>query len=405
VQSLLGEARTGDLILVDKIDRWSRDPEFSYGSIRQLLAKGAGFYAVGDDCDPSTPQGDSMLGLRVFFAREEHKRIRLRMVGTRKLLRDRGYYVEGLPPWGYRRQEVKGIERNLLLVNETEAALVREAYRRCILGESLSDIARALDVGRDRIHSTLKNRAYLGEMKNAAGHWLRGKHAPIVDAKTFSDAQASLERRRNGARVSRKQSETADWWLRDVARCALCQAKMSAAYAGPREARRHYFFCYKRCTSHYVPVLIAQFQSEPLVVQRLLALRSELATAKDRKTDVVKVADTTNERRARLERKRVRILEAFTDGAMSREEMRHAIARLDEERTRLDAIEYVPAPITKEQRRSALGQVSELKRAWMSANLAERRALVAALARSCLLAAGKPPLFDWFSSEELARRA
>ena len=42
-----------------------------------------------------------MLGFRILFAREEHKRIRQCMVGTRQLLRDRGYYVEGLPPFGY----------------------------------------------------------------------------------------------------------------------------------------------------------------------------------------------------------------------------------------------------------------------------------------------------------------
>jgi hypothetical protein len=37
-----------------------------------------------------------MLGVRVLVAREEHKRIRERMVGTRKLLHDRGHYAEGV---------------------------------------------------------------------------------------------------------------------------------------------------------------------------------------------------------------------------------------------------------------------------------------------------------------------
>jgi DNA invertase Pin-like site-specific DNA recombinase len=403
VQALLAEARRGDLVLVDKIDRWSRDPEFSYGSIRQLLAKGAAFYAIGDDCDPSTHQGDSMLGMRVFFAREEHKRIRLRMVGTRKLLRDRGYYVEGLPPFGYRRQDVKGIERNLLKINDADAALVKDAYRRCVLGESGSQIARALGIGRNRIFYALKSRVYLGEVKNAAGHWVRGKHDPIIDPKTFSQAQASLERRRNGARVSRDDSETASWWLRDVARCAHCGAKMSSAYAGERGARRYYFRCYKRCTSRFVPLGISQSQAEPLIVGRLIDLREELVSASSKRPELPKSAGV-QERRARLERKRMRTIEAFTDGAMTREEMRQAIARLDAERTKLDALEYVPPPITKDERRAALGRISELRRAWVGATPRERRSIVFAIARSCLLAAGKTPRFDWFSSEELARR-
>jgi site-specific DNA recombinase len=93
IQSLLRDVRKGDLVLCDKLDRWSRDPEFTYRSVRELLAAGASFYAVGDAIDASTPEGDTALGFRILFAREEHKRIKQRMVGTRQLLRDRGYYV------------------------------------------------------------------------------------------------------------------------------------------------------------------------------------------------------------------------------------------------------------------------------------------------------------------------
>src|ERR1019366_4324321 len=117
VRALMADVKAGDLVVCDKIDRWSRDPEFTYRSIREILAAGASFYAVGDQCDPSTSEGDTMLNFRVLFAKEEHKRIKARMVGTRKTLRDQGYYVEGLPPFGYRRAKprgYKGVEKNVL---------------------------------------------------------------------------------------------------------------------------------------------------------------------------------------------------------------------------------------------------------------------------------------------------
>src|SRR5579859_887917 len=60
MRALLRDASAGDLVLVDKIDRWSRDPAFTHTSVRDLLAKGVKFYAVSDDCDPSTDSGDSM---------------------------------------------------------------------------------------------------------------------------------------------------------------------------------------------------------------------------------------------------------------------------------------------------------------------------------------------------------
>ena len=47
MQALLAIVKTGDLVLCDKIDRWSRDAEFSYGSVRRILEAGASVYAVG----------------------------------------------------------------------------------------------------------------------------------------------------------------------------------------------------------------------------------------------------------------------------------------------------------------------------------------------------------------------
>jgi DNA invertase Pin-like site-specific DNA recombinase len=34
IRALMSEVRKGDLVLCDKVDRWSRDPEFTYRSIR-----------------------------------------------------------------------------------------------------------------------------------------------------------------------------------------------------------------------------------------------------------------------------------------------------------------------------------------------------------------------------------
>ncbi|MGH7435203.1 MAG: recombinase family protein, partial [Polyangiaceae bacterium] len=65
IRALMLDVRAGDLIICDKLDRWSRDPEFTYGSIRKILEADASFYAVGDRCDPATRDGDTMLGVRV----------------------------------------------------------------------------------------------------------------------------------------------------------------------------------------------------------------------------------------------------------------------------------------------------------------------------------------------------
>src|SRR5574343_662143 len=132
IRELLSLVGRGDLVIVDKIDRWSRDPEFTYKSVREMLELGASFFAVEEGIDPSTPEGDSMMGFRILFAREEHKRIKTRLVGTRKLLRDAGYYADGAVPVGYRRKlgrGEKGHDKCELVIDEINAALVRDIFR------------------------------------------------------------------------------------------------------------------------------------------------------------------------------------------------------------------------------------------------------------------------------------
>lgn len=378
MQALMREVRAGDLVLCDKIDRWSRDPEFTYGSVRRILELGASIYFVGDACDPSTDIGDSMLGMRAYFAREEHKRIRQRTVGTRNLLRERGYYVEGTPPFGYRRSTAKDIERNVLVVDPEAAELVREMFRLALAGKSLSQIARALGLGRKRVWSSLRCRSYLGEIKTSRG-WVRGKHEPIIDAATFERVQRALtERRLGGPRPRDALAETDTWILRSIAVCAHCGAKMRSAYAGPKgEGRRYYYWCGRRCRRRYVPVALAEEKVGPLVLERLAELREELARPPKSKGPTIDFGA----RRRRLQQRRERYLDAHADGLMTLAELRAALAKVDEERLRLDAEAASSTPVLDaETKRTTLRELATLEQAWRRATPALRREIVARLA-------------------------
>lgn len=404
IRLLLSDVRRGDLVLVDKIDRWSRDPEFTYRTIRQILTVGASFYAVGDGCDPSTNEGDTMLNFRVLFAKEEHKRIKQRMVGTRRLLRDRGYYADGLPPWGYQRQAVKGAAKNVLVFDDEQLPTVRRVFELCLRGKSINAISEALNVHRDRIYDTLHNRIYLGEVRDGKGAWIRGQHQALIDADTFARAQDALTGRRNGSQPSTDPKvETATWWLRDVARCALCAAKMSAVYGGTPDRRNYYFVCAHRCDRRLVRVLDTEAACDPLVVARLQDLRRELSA--DDAAPVRRTVDAASIalKRDRLERKRVRYVEAFSDGAMTREEFRAAVSKLDTERTRLDAACVVPPEPSHAQRRQALESVRAIASAWPRVSPTNRRGVIISIARAVRLTFGAVPVFDWYTSEEIAR--
>jgi DNA invertase Pin-like site-specific DNA recombinase len=408
IRALQVDVRAGDLVVCDKIDRWSRDPEFTYRSIREILQAGASFYAVGDQCDPSTPEGDTMLNFRVLFAKEEHKRIKTRMVGTRRVLRDQGYYAEGLPPFGYRRslpKGHKGIEKNVLRVEETEAELVRRAFRLAIAGQSLTKISTALDLTRDRVRDVLRSRVYLGQIQDTGRQWIKGKHPPVIDVATFARAQSALDARRlTGRGPGDAPSETSTWILRDVARCDRCGARMSAAYAGPHDARRYYYRCFRKCVAGgYVPVPDVEAQAGPSIVARLEELKEELAREPKRLASVP-VKDFAG-RRAKLQRRREKFLEAFADDLMSKDELRARLSKLDAEALRIDGEEQAalrPSLLADAgARRAVLREVGVIAKAWGKATLEKRREIVGHLAVSVRIATGKRPRFAWRPAEEL----
>lgn len=392
--ALIGSVQAGDLVLVDKIDRWSRDAEHTYKTIREILEARASFYAVGEALDPSTPSGDSELSFRILFAREEHKRIRQRTVGTRKLLRAKGYYVEGLPPWGYVRSEAEGVERNVLLVDDEQAELVRRAFAMSIAGHPLSHIARALGQSVDRIRHAIRSRAYLGEMRGPDGAWTPARHPAIIDPETWVRAGNALTARGySWNKAPQALARTASWWLRDVARCARCGGKMQAGWAGERD----YFQCRARCGARFVRREAAEAACDPLVVARLKSLAASLAQPS--KVTAPKV-DSVGQL-AKLSRKRERTLDLFAEGAIDRAEMRKRLDAIAVDRTRVEAAAIASAAPSPEEARRRLENVEMVALAWAGASGIERRELVRALVETVAIARDSAPVVVWRSDAEL----
>ncbi len=420
VQALMREVRRGDLVLVDKLDRWSRDPEFTYRSVRELLALGAGVYFFGEHLDPSTPEGDTMLTWRVAMAREEHKRIKERMVGTRQRLRDRGYYAEGLPPFGYERSLPRGHRgpetKNTLRIRDRDAVLVRDVFRRCIAGASIADIvrhltrvwpARAWD--KKSVGRMLRNRVYLGEVRGTSGTWIKGRHPAIITPDVFARAVAALEGRKLGGRRTQDGSRTETWLLRTLGVCARCGSRLKAMYGGgtaPGVYARDYYACRRRpaCPVPLVPVTEADAAVGALVVPHLTELRAELAKGPEPAT--VPRGPNLEARKAKLQRKRERFLEAFGDGTVTKDELRAVLAKLDADRGALDALEAESsrrAPLqSADVRRAVLGRVESLRRAWDAASAQERRSVLGLVAHKVGIARGTAPVPEWLSLEEMA---
>lgn len=408
MQELMSVARSGDLILCDKIDRWSRDPEFTYRSVRELLAMGASIFFVGDNCDPSTPEGDTMLGFRILFAREEHKRIKLRMVGTRKRLRDAGYWTEGHPPPGYRRPDVpkgyRGPDKNTL-VPSVDADLIRRLFQLSIDGLSTRQISEETGVPQDNVSHAIKNRIYLGEIRDSRGIWIRGQHEAIIDVVTFQKATEALSSRKAGwVPGGRTGTEaTVGWILRDVAVCADCGTKMSSAYASaykakdPKQYAYFYYRCSQKCGAKHVRVDLVEPVAAPMILAYLLSLRAELS--KGPKGPATFKRNDHADRLAKMAMRRDRYIEAFAEATITHDDLKTRLAKIDSERTSIEsdmATASKPDPLRDpKSRRHLLANVEVIRSKWIHAGGNERRRIVSALAKAFRLKHGEDPIPDW----------
>lgn len=416
IRELLRDARRGDLVLVDKLDRWSRDPEFTYRSVRELLERGASMFFVAEGIDPATRDGDTHLNFRILFAREEHKRIRERTTGTREKLRQRGYFVEGHVPFGYRRSKPKStrdVERHVLVVEPGEAEIVRKVFQRAARGERLADIAADIGWIHQRVLRTIHNRHYLGEIRREKkGEWTKGLHPAIVTPSLFARANSTVTGRLLGPRRSAENSRTKNWLIKNVAHCAYCGAAMVSVYSRSsgsnrdREYAYFYYRCFARCRPrNYVLVPAAEALAAALVATRLVSLRNELAKGPEPVRGSVDYAA----KRAVLDRRRAKHIEAHGSDIISLAELRTQLAKLDEERQKIDAAESAAGAGQRTRdpavRREMLCDVKLLEERWRDSLPATRRDIVNQLAKEMRIRKGKGRLPEvepvWRSLEEL----
>jgi DNA invertase Pin-like site-specific DNA recombinase len=405
LRALLRAVAAGDLVIVTKVDRWSRDIAHAVQSVRDLVKKGVGFISTSEGIDATTANGDSQLGIMAWAADNERKRIRERMVGTRKVLRAQGLYVEGLPPLAYKR----GPDRRLHII-PSEAPIVRQMYRRALRG-SLNTVSDWLKVehpgvrawAKSYVARLLSTRTYLGEVLTPDGSWV-ASHEAIVTRDVWERTQAALTSRRLSGRAHSDAARTATWLLRGLATCGGCGSRMGAAYRGAAD----YYLCARRartrdCSNGYMPVPATDAAMGALVVARLAALASELG--KPGKAPPVGTGRDWEKARRALGQRRERLIDALEAG-LDRETFRARIARLDAESGRIE----VEAGVAKRgavvlppaRRAELLAEVRVLERAWARMRVAKRRELVGWLAHGVVLSAGAEPAPTWRTVAELS---
>ena len=221
LQRLLRDVESGavDVVVVYKVDRLSRSLT-DFARIVEVFDKhNVSFVSITQQFNTTTSMGRLTLNILLSFAQFEREVIGERIRDKFAASRARGMWMGGIPPLGY------DVADRKLVVNETEAELVRLVFARFLRVGSATKLAQELrrtghttkswttqdgnrrqgkPIDKGAIYKILGNRVYLGEAVHK-GTSYPGEHAAIIERATWDKVHAIFAEntvtRANGTRA------------------------------------------------------------------------------------------------------------------------------------------------------------------------------------------------------------
>ncbi|GGU47098.1 recombinase family protein [Lentzea flava] len=247
----LAAARAGliDVLLVYRVDRFSRNLRDMVMLLDELDTAGVVFRSATEPFDTSTPMGRMLVQMLGMFAQFERDTIIDRVIAGMERKHAKGKWKGGRRPYGYQVDKTT----HTLVIDEHEAVIVRlifDSYTRDRLGSRA--IATLLN---DRGHRTscggkwsgyqvlraLNNRVYLGEL-TFRETTVTNTHAPIIDLTIWEQAQAILDAR--GESHAHRAASGSDYVLTGRLRCPKCGKAMIGTRATGRNRTYRYYTCW-----------------------------------------------------------------------------------------------------------------------------------------------------------------
>jgi DNA invertase Pin-like site-specific DNA recombinase len=376
---IMAQLRAGDLVLVAKQDRWSRDVLHCLASMQTIRKLGADITSVVEGFATDTAAQRLQVTNMAAFSEYERAVIYERTQSARARLRAMGCHVDGHPPLGYR------LEARHLVVVPEQAEKVRNMFAAYLAGDTTRTIAERMDTDHAAIARRLRDRRYLGEVpatpfrvsgKDIPTTWI-ASHDPIVERHIFDATQEALRRRRLIERSPGATSRNVGYLLRSLARCGACGHVLIAHRVAPGASVRHdgWYACRYRpkCNGPRARKDRVDAKAEEMMLTHLESI-VDLLTKPPRSP---RTTPKFREERTVLERRRERLIEAVADGALSpadvRKKMAECDAALSELEARRVAWEREQRMVRPEVRAEALRDVKRLRRAWSKMRPDERR--------------------------------
>jgi site-specific DNA recombinase len=216
LQRLMVDIKAGlvDLVVVYKIDRLTRSLMDFFKLVEVFDQHDTSFVSVTQHFNTTSSMGRLTLNVLLSFAQFEREvtgeRIRDKIAASKR----KGMWMGGSAPLGY------ALADKALIVDDTEAALVRHMFERYLALGCVSALKQELDAAgrqgrlrlqrdgeirtvsfsRGGLYAILNRRLYRGEVHHR-GEWFAGLHEAIVPLALWQAVQAKLERKRYERRL------------------------------------------------------------------------------------------------------------------------------------------------------------------------------------------------------------
>ena len=247
---ILKHHRSVDYLLVDQLDRFSRDAGEAMTMVKQFQSK----YNIqivsvteGITFDYNTPGSFFRAGLQLLLAEEDNinRSIKVRG-GIYTAMAKEGRFIYGYTPFGYKKEGIR--KERKLVVDPKKAEIVRFIFNSYLRGVPLyliKEKARTLGFnvkGSMAVENILSNPVYAGYLevkpfKDHPGGLFPALHEPIVSYTTWQ----LVQQKRQNKRVYKKVIDD-DLPLRGVLKCH-CGQPLTGAPSRGKSGK--YFFYYK----------------------------------------------------------------------------------------------------------------------------------------------------------------
>ena len=236
-QQMLHEAEAGlfEVVVVHKLDRFSRSLRDTLNHLHRLDTWGVSFVSIVEAFDFTTPHGKLQMQILAAIAEWYSNNLGQEVIKGQTVRARRGLPHARLP-FGYRKGE-DGVGEPL----EPEAVVVRQIFEMYAsgrytgeqIGAELNKAGHLAPSGRSwydaGVMALVRNPFYMGIVRYR-GQSYPGKHRPLVTEEIFEQCQKV--RKERGIHTRTGSPKLRVYTLAGIARCCECQKRLYCMFAG-----------------------------------------------------------------------------------------------------------------------------------------------------------------------------